>query len=1111
MHRTLFTALVLAGLAAPFAFADRLDLTVPVPGATSAEVPERGVSTVGFLATEGDKRKLLLLVKRAKKSPLAPTVRLLQPDGTELDIVAAGGSVKANSKVVKIKLASLPATGLWRVEVDGEEETAGGYSLKLKAKEGVKDKGSVLVPVGRSAPIEFTATANSELTLSLKKGRGTSLTPTARVLDPNGREIAELEALGGVDERKGTAKLKKFRLPHFGTYRVEVFGADGRGGTVNYSLAVKSAKIKGELPVAVAPTSISVEPGVEAQLDGASSTGVGAGPLAFSWTQVAGEPVTLDDPTSATPRFTAPETAGPLGFELSVSQNGTRSAAIPVGVEVAPRPVADAGASQRADAGATVTLDGSRSRGGEALRATWTQISGTTVTLDDPGSATPSFTAPATAGTLRFGLIVDDGTSRSETDEVSVVVASPELAVADAGRVQTVGPMSTVHLSALRSLPAAGDATPTFSWTRMAGPEIELAGDDTATPSFMAPRTDADFLFRVTADGLSETADFVTVRVRGGEVNEPPISLGNGPFEAGAGTVQLSGAASTDADGDDLESEFLLIEGGSPSPVQRVTANTAEATILAGAQVQVFAVQAFDGRQYGAPDRIRVTPTGFSGGPLAHAGPDRAALPGNPVQLDGTSSRRTDGGLDPLTFQWRQITGLDWYDATDDGFDGSVPRPTVTLPTDLSSLSDGRTLSFELVVSDGATESVPDVMTVRFTGIARNGRPIATAGVSNATPPAGTLVTLDGQGTDRDGDPLTFLWEQIGGPSVDLSPDVRTASPSFTAPDAGELRFRLTVDDGIETSAPSDVVVTVNERPTAAFTYSPSDAEPGDTVTVDAADSSDPEGADLTFTWTQTAGTTIATPAQESFTFTATEDDITLRLVVNDGVQDSLPTTVTFSAQGAVDVAPTASVTNAAYGESVTLRSNPSDTAGVTYQWRQINAGTDPVVTLSSTTAENPTFTVPLPSTAAFGSSPQATFGVIATRSGQPSAERTVVVTFFASFNATSRTGNTVYSVIQQNRCLSCHSGTNNSCPVGSGGNGRGYGMGTASAFFTNTVGASSCRSSKRRVTARDTSNSYLLDRLQGIGGLMPTGGPGVGTTNLNLVRDWIDQGAQNN
>ena len=207
MHRTLLTALVLAGLATPLAFADRLDVTVPAPGGTTAEVPERGVATIGFLATTGDKRKLSITVKRSKKSPLAPSVRLFRPDGTELDVVAAGGSVKANAKQVRIKLNALPDTGLYRLEVDGADDTAGAFSVKLKTKEGVKDKGSVLVPVDRSAPIEFTAAANSELTLSLKKGRGTSLTPTARVLDPNGREIAEIEALGGVNEKKGTARL----------------------------------------------------------------------------------------------------------------------------------------------------------------------------------------------------------------------------------------------------------------------------------------------------------------------------------------------------------------------------------------------------------------------------------------------------------------------------------------------------------------------------------------------------------------------------------------------------------------------------------------------------------------------------------------------------------------------------------------------------------------------------------------------------------------------------------------------------------------------------------------------------------------------------------------
>lgn len=1108
--------LLIATLFTVPAVADRLDRTVAPGAKVDAEVADGRVSTVGFLVTEGEKRKLLIQVKRGKKSPLSPAVRLLRPDGTELDVEGGGGSVKANSKSTKIKLNDLPESGLWRLEVAASDGEPGAYQLKLKTKEGVKDKGSVVVPAGRSADLDFVAGPDSELTLTVKKGKGSALTPNARVFGPSGDLVADAEQLGAVNERKGLVKLKKLRLPHFGAYRIELSGTSGGGGTVKYSLKTKTAKVKGAVPVADAGETVEAEPGTEVQLDGSGSTGAGAGPLSFSWVQVAGEPVELDDPSSATPRFTAPDTPGPLGFELSVAQGGLRSAAVGVGVEVDTRPVSDAGPALRADASAQVTLDGSGSSvaDGRTPLAAWTQVSGPAVTLDDPRSATPTFTAPATAATLVFELVVDDGTLHGLADRTTVLVADPATPLADAGRPQRVGPMSTVHLSGLRSRPANDTGTTTWSWTRLAGPEVELVGADTPTPSFMAPRTDEDLLFRLEVGGESATADTVVVRVRGDQDNQPPVTVGNGPFEAVAGGVTLSAGGSSDPDGDDVTVVFGQLAGaGASLPAQ--TTDTAAATSLpGGGDLFQFAAQSFDGEQYGAPDLIRVTTPAYQGLPLANAGPDRAARPGSSVLLDGTSSRRTDGELDPITYEWRQVSGAEWYDVVADPespFDPTVPRPTVTLPTDLSSLSDGRTLSFELVVDDGTQQSLPDLVTVRFTGIPRNGKPVAIAGADTTTPPAGTLVTLLGEGTDRDGDDVTFEWQQVAGPAVDLNPGATAQSPTFLAPDFGELRFQLIVDDGVEPSDPDLIVIDVNERPTAAFSYSPSDAEPGDTVTVDAAASSDPEGADLSFAWTQTAGSAIATPAQESFTFLAPEGGVTLRLVVNDGVQDSQPTTVVFTPQGAVEVAPTASVSDAAYGETVTLRANPTDTDGVTYQWRQINAGTDPVVSLDDANAQNPTFSVPVPSSTAFGANPKATFGVVATRSGQASVERTVQVTFFASFNATSRTNRTVYSIIQSNSCLSCHSGTNNRCPVGSGSNARNYGMGTATAFYNNTVGANSCASSKKRVTVNDTTQSYLLDRLQGIGGLMPTGGPGVGTTNLNIIRDWINQGARNN
>jgi LmbE family N-acetylglucosaminyl deacetylase len=92
----------------------------------------------------------------------------------------------------------------------------------------------------------------------------------------------------------------------------------------------------------------------------------------------------------------------------------------PVGV------VADAGNIQTAAAASTVTLDGSLSSTATSMLSyAWTQISGPAVTLANPNSVNPTFTAPNAATTLVFSLIVTAGSVSSAADQVTVNVSAP--------------------------------------------------------------------------------------------------------------------------------------------------------------------------------------------------------------------------------------------------------------------------------------------------------------------------------------------------------------------------------------------------------------------------------------------------------------------------------------------------------------------------------------------------------------------------------------------------------------------------------------------------------------------------------------------------------------
>lgn len=91
-----------------------------------------------------------------------------------------------------------------------------------------------------------------------------------------------------------------------------------------------------------------------------------------------------------------------------------------------------------------------------------------------------------------------------------------------------------------------------------------------------------------------------------------------------------------------------------------------------------------------------------------------------------------------------------------------------------------------------------------------NNDPTADAGEPQAVD-AKVDVTLEGTGSDSDGQVAAYSWKQTGGPDVTLENEA-SAAAAFQAPDvssATELTFELTVTDNDGATASDDVVVTV--------------------------------------------------------------------------------------------------------------------------------------------------------------------------------------------------------------------------------------------------------------------------------------------------------------
>ncbi len=594
-------------------------------------------------------------------------------------------------------------------------------------------------------------------------------------------------------------------------------------GTVNVGLAefmvFSPSVLPGNLaPVAVVGVEQHVGLGEVVMLHGEESYDVDGDPIEYTWTQVAGPSVALSGASTSNPIFTTPTDLDDptlFAFDLVVFDGTTYSAPMRANVFVSP-PVPEnvalrATASASSETAGTLqtaakVIDGvvdgapgdytrewaTASQGAGAwIELHWAQpqsvdrvilydrpngddnvlggiltfSDGSMVTvgqLSNDGSATTVIFAPRSISSVRFTITsVSPSTGNVGLAELEVwsIVGPIDLApVAVVGPDQSVEQERLVTLSGDASYDPEGQGL-SFSWTQVAGPAVTLSDSTASNPTFTAPSSEATELeleFTLVVYDGTYTSTPATVRV---VVLAPPPP----PAPRNLGR-SASATASSAASQQEASKAIDGFTDGYPVDGTHEWSSNHEG---AGAWIQLtWPVMQISDRivLYDRPnsnDHILAATLTFSDGFEIQIG----ALDneGGPVAID----------FSPRYFLWIRVT-ID--QVSNNTMNVGLAEIEVLEVLDLGNLPP--------VASVGGSQSVAE----------------------------GAIVTLEGDASyDPEGEPLSYEWMQILGPSVALS-SFTAPNPTFVAPADGlsqQLIFQLVVSDGVSWSDPATVTITV--------------------------------------------------------------------------------------------------------------------------------------------------------------------------------------------------------------------------------------------------------------------------------------------------------------
>lgn len=690
----------------------------------------------------------------------------------------------------------------------------GSYIFEFSATDddGASNSDQFSLVVSASTNILPTVNAGNDMTINLPTN---AVNITANGTDADGTIESYLwEQSSGTATTLANKTNKTVSISNLtaGIFNFKVTVTDNDGGTSSDEILIEvlEATINqppvadaGETIIIALPTTSTTISGLGFDNDGNITN--------YLWTKKSGPSATLTNETTTTLSLSN-LVEGTYAFEFLVEDNNGATATDQVQVIVNPaetnqNPLANAGndISLVLPINSTNLVGQASDPDGEVISYQWIQVKGpSTATLVNATQANSTVT-DLLEGTYTFRLTVTDNKQAIDEDEVDINVFSESTNIApnaNAGAdIDLYLPTNSVNIKGAGS---DDDGTiATYQWTKVSGPSSVIITNQQAPTLNVANLITGIYEFKLTVTDNDEasTSDIMRLRVFPETTNQSPLVNAGSDINVSieADSIKIVAVAS-DPDGNIVS--FLWSKTSGPD-VSLSNTTTKELTIHNLVEgIFNFRVNVTDNDGAVNSDEVKVTvlPANANNPPLAQAGNDiTIKLPTESVQINGVGTD-TDGSI--ASFLWEQVTG---------------PQATLnnqnTATLAVSGLKEG-TYSFSFIVTDNEGATGQDIMTLFVLSESINLNPTVNAGPDQLVDEDSGDLTFEAIASDEDGTIVTYSWEKITGPEVNLSGQ-NSSTLIVSDYKAGNYEFRVSVFD--DKGAVDDDIVLLSVFPLISF------------------------------------------------------------------------------------------------------------------------------------------------------------------------------------------------------------------------------------------------------------------------------------------------------